>query len=249
MNPADKEMQALLQGIPDKSDRALAEVIMRVNRVDERKIVNDIIQDIATNRLSAPEIIHIDLSVDRTTQPLRLTGAGNYLAAFDATDNNAIISVSLQRSTDRERERFGMKRGRRLRFPFTEIYIYHAAQANKTMQLVKAVGFPSLPIGVEDDSGSSSNSDLVTSLGNSNAATTGQVTATGSSGVLVTENTARKRITIMNPSGSPVYFALGEAATTAKAIILPNSYLTLNTTAEIRVITSGGSIVLGYMEE
>lgn len=233
----------------DPADQGIVLAILQANRLDEQKIIDDIIEDINTRRSRLFDPLYIDLSKDRSQIPQEISGAGTFLGAVDASDNLAEVTISFESAVGDATQRFRLKQGKRLRLPYTRFYLYNDPQPGKWLLLLRARSLPSLTLGVEDDSGESANSDLVQALGNASSADTGQVTVTTASGQVLPENSARKRVTLANPSGSIVYIAIGEAATAAKFMLLPNSYLTLNNTGEIRAIVAAGTVDIGYLEE
>lgn len=229
--------------------RSIVEAITLASRIDERKIVDDILKDTARGQGYEPDILYIDLSADRSKVPLSIDGAGTLLHAVEATDDLANISVGFGQTESDSNRRIIMKDGKRIYRPFVRAHIYHDAQSGKYMKLMRGIELPSLRVGVEDDSGESANSDLVTALGNSAGFTPTQATVTTSSGVIIAANSSRKRVTLCNTStGTTVYINDG-VATTSHFPLLPGVYLTLNTTAEIRGIVGTGSVVVGVLEE
>lgn len=245
-------LEELIAPLP-ADQQVIVRAINLANKVDEQKIIDDLIDNVNLRNSRLFDLIYVDLSIDRSVSPLQITGAGTLLAAFQATDNIASLSVSFEFAEGDSNRRYELKRGRRIKVPYTKFYIYHSAQAGKYIKLLRARSLPSLTLGVEDDSGETSNSDLVTALGNSSTFVTGQVavdtTATGIE--IKAANTSRKRITIKIPStaGSAVYIKAGSVTAADGHMLEPGDSITLNTTAQIKGITSAGSVTVTYLEE
>lgn len=244
----DPVLEAEIKKFPPET-QAIIRAISAANRVDEQKIVDDLLADVGARRTRLFDIIYVDLSIDRSTSPIEVTGGGTILASIEATDNNANLEIAFEFADGDTNRRFQMRRGKRLFLPYTRFFIYHSAQSGKTIKLLRARELPSVRLGVEDDSGETANSDLVNALGNSSGFTPSQVTVTGSSTSIVAANTSRKRVTLVNTDPAATVYINDGVATTSHFPLLPGTYLVLNTTAEIRGITSGGSVVIGVMEE
>lgn len=233
--------------------RPIVEAILLSSRLDEIKIIDDLLSDTQNRRSQLFDVIYIDLSIDRSTAPLEISGGGTLLAGIDATDNLANITVSLGYQEQDANRRFALLKGKTIRLPFARVYIYHAAQAGKYLKLLRATSLPSIGFGVEDYSSSGQTQDLVDALGNGSSFGAGQVTVPATAGGILIKaaNTSRKRITITN-SGSNTIFLGASAALTAIASshALPaGASITLNNTAAIYGIVAAGNEIATYLEE
>lgn len=228
--------------------KELVEAIVLAMRYSERDAVMDNIRDIAFNKQQYFRPFYIDLSIDRSTVPLKITGTFNLLRAFQATDNNATATVSFHYPNPSAEARLELKRGREIEGGWIEAYIYHTAQAGKYMTLLLGLSLPSAKVAVRDDSGETANSDLVTALGNASGFTPTQVSVSTSDIEIIAANTARKRVTLVNTGAATVYINDG-VATTSHFPLLPNTYLTLQNTAQIKGIAASGTCIVGVLEE
>lgn len=245
MNPAlEAELKKLS---PDA--QAIVRAITTANRVDEQKIIDDLLSDVGARRARLFDVIYVDLSIDRSAQPLELTGGGTFIHAAEASDDLANLSIGFEQAESQSERRLTMKEGKRFFLPFTKVFIYHSAQSGKYMKLLRGREMPSLRLGVEDDSGESANSDLSTALANSSGFTPTQATVTAASTSIIAANTARRRVTIVNTDPATTIYINDGVATTSHFPVLPGTYLVLNTTAEIRGISGGGNVVVGVLEE
>lgn len=237
MPPLSKEVQDIVTAI------------QQANKTDEIKIVDDILLSVKQNRLQPFDILYIDLSIDRSAKPLRITGAGTLILAVEATDDLANLTIGFPGTESDSNKRIQMKDGKRLFLPYTEFFVYHSAQSGKYMKLLRGREMPSLKIGVEDDSGESANSDLSTALGNSSGFTPTQVSVTTASTTIIAANTSRRRVTLVNTDAANIVYINDGVATTSHFPLMPGAYLVLNTTVEIRGIVSAGTALVGVMEE
>lgn len=239
------EMDMILEkASPDA--KPIIEAIWKANRVDEIKIIDDILKDVNIRRLKLFDLIKVDLSVDRSVTPLSISGGGTYLAAFSATSTTAELSVSFEEPESNSDRRFTLVQGRRLRVPYTKLYIYHSAQSGAEMFLMRAYSLPSLPLGVEDDSSQTDLSDLAGALGLSSALGASQVTVGITATLIKASNTSRKRITIKVPqsAANPVYIDDENTVTTTTGHELsPGDAITIHTTAAIYGIASASTTV------
>lgn len=237
----------------DSNTQAIIDAIQAANKNDEVKIVDDILSNVEKRNASYFDIIYIDLSIDRTTSPLKISGAGTFIMAVEATDDLAYLSIGIGQNESNDKRRIVLRDGKRLYMPFVEFYVYNNVQAGKYIKLLRGRELPSVKVGVEDDSGESANSDLSTALGNSSIITTAQITVDTTVGgtVIKAANSARRRITIKVPNDASVpVFIKGAAVTTANGHRLdPGDAITLNTFGAIYGIVSAGSVVVTYLEE
>jgi len=231
--------------------QAIVKAILTANRVDEKKIINDLIEEIRERRTRLFDVIYVDLSIDRSSSPLEINGAATILGAVEATDSVSALTVSFETQDADSTRRFELKRGKVLLLPYTKFYIYHSAQSGKYLKLLRAQSLPSLELGVQDYSSDSAQASLETALGNSSTFSTGQVTVDNTADQIKAANTSRKRIVIKNPTGGvAVFIGLTSGVTASNGHRLdPGDAITLNTTAAIYGITSAGSAVVTYLEE
>lgn len=242
-------LEQILKRVP-ADQRSTVEAIITAFSVDEIQSVDKILEDVKQNRFAPFDVIYVDLSIDRSTNPLRITGAGTFIHGAEATDDLANVSIGFPGTESDEKKRISVYDGKRLYLPFTEFFIYNAAQAGKYIKLLRGRELPSMQMGIEDDSGESANSDLVIALGNSSAFSTDQVTVTSTATSIIAANTARKRITIRNNDVSNPVFIGVAGVTAADGWYLPaGAAVTLNTNAAIFGITASGSVTVSYLEE
>jgi hypothetical protein len=229
---------------------AIALAIQIANRKDERKIIDDILMDMAQRNLTPFDIVYIDLSIDRSTSPLQITGAGTFIIAADASDETAECSVGVGQNESDDKKRIGLREGKRLFLPYTEFFVYHDAQAGKWLKLLRGRELPSLKVGVEDDSGTNSGNNLEQALGVSATYTTAQVAITGAQAQIKAANSTRKRIMITNLSaGDWLYIGNTGVLSTTGTGIPPGGSVVLNTTAAVFGISTGAAFNCSYMEE
>lgn len=237
----------------DRNTMEIVQAIQAANQRDETKIIDDIIADVGLRNVVPTRIEYIDLSIDRSGSPQKITGAGTFIIAAEATDDQANVSIGFGSTESDANKRITLRDGKRLYLPFTEFYVYHAAQAGKYMKLMVGRENPSMKVGVEDDSGESANADLSVALGNSSVIATAQVAVATTAGgtTIKAANTARRRITIKvpNDAGVPV-FIRNTAPTVSNGYRLdPGDSITLNTTSAIVGIVSVGTVTVSYLEE
>ena len=232
-----------------KEEKGIVDAIRAANSFDEKGLIDNIIKDVQERRARLFDVIYIDLSIDRSTQPLELSGAGTVLIGLEATDNNSSCDISFELPADAN-NRISFKRGKRFFGPYSKIYIYHSAQSGKYLKLMRGFGTRSIFAGFEDDSGETANSDLVTALGNSSAIATGQISVGTSSTVIKAANTNRKRITIKVPASAanPVYIGVSGVTTGDGHCLDPGDAITLNTTDAIYGDAAAATTVT-YLEE
>lgn len=247
------EQQRILSGM-SKEEKAVVDAIMLANSMDEKGLIDSIIKDVNERRSRLFDVIYVDLSIDRSTRPLEITGAGTLLAAVEASDNNAAVTLSFEVQDQATESRIEFKRGKRMYAPYSRIYIYHAAQSGKYMKILRGFGTRSVFLGFEDDSGESANSDLVVALGNSSVISTGQVNVPTTAGgtVIKAANTSRKRITLKVPETATEAVFIGNTGLTASNghRLGPGDAIVLNTTAAIYGITATGTVNgVSYLEE
>lgn len=234
------------------NERAVVDAIQIANSFDEKGLIDSVIMDVNERRASLFDFIYIDLSIDRSTAPLEISGAGTLIASVEATDNNANVSIAYELQDQSSSRRLELKRGKRMYAPYSKFYIYHTAQAGKYMKLMRGFGTRSVFLGFEDDSGETANSDLVIALGNGSTYSTNQATVDTAADLIIAANTARKRVTIKNPSssGATVYIGLTSGVTTSTGHILDaGDSITLNNTGAVYGIVAAGSVTLSYLEE
>lgn len=239
--------KAKVEKLPAEA-RELVEAIVLAMRYSERDAVMDNIRDISFNKQQYFRPFYIDLSQDRSTVPLKISGTFNLIRAFQATDNNATATISFHYPEPSSTARLELKRGREIEGGFTEAYIYHSAQSGKSMTLLLGLSMPSARVAVRDDSGETANSDLVIALGNSSSITGSQASITTSESEIVPANTARKRVTLVN-AGSAIVYINGTTATASHFPLLPGMAITLNTTDTVRGIAASGTQIIGILEE
>lgn len=227
----------------------IIDAILLSSKIDEKKIVDDILKDIAKGGSDYTDLIYIDLSVDRSTKPEIFTGAGTLLHAVEASDDLASLTVGFRDAESDEKRRISLRDGKRIYRPYVKFFVYNTAQPGKYIKLLRGTELPSLRVGVEDDSSESSNSDLVQALSNSSGFTPSQVSVGASDTAILSANLSRKRVTLVNTDSAAIVYINDGAATTSHFPILPGAYITLNTTAAIRGITSAGTVVVGVLEE
>jgi len=237
-----------------KETQDIVHAILAANRVDEQKIIDDLIADINARRTRLFDIIRVDLSVNRSADPLEITGAGTVLIAYRASNATVNCAVSFEVQEPDSNRRYTLVQGRRLKFPFTKFYIYHSAQAAGTfMELIRARSLPSLQLGVEDDSSDSASAGLETALGMSTAIATGQVAVDNAGNdVIKAANTNRKRITIKVPASATqaVFIGITGVAAGDGHRLDPGDAITLHTTAAIYGVTAAaGAVTVTYLEE
>ena len=235
----------------DSNTQAIVDAIQAANQRDETKIIDDIIADVSKRNVVPTRIEYIDLSIDRSVTPQKITGAGTFIIAAEATDDQANVSIGFGSTESDSNKRITLRDGKRLYLPFTEFFVYHAAQAGKYMKLMVGRENPSMKVGVEDDSGESANSDLSVALGNSDSIATGQVAVNGTADQIIAANLSRRRVTICNQDGGTELFIGLTAAVTATTgfCVKPGATITLNTTAAIYGITTGAAITVSKLEE
>lgn len=229
----------------------IIDAILLSSKIDEKKIVDDILKDIAKGGSDYTDLLYIDLSVDRSTKPEIITGAGTLLHAVEASDDLAVCSVGFRDGESDDKRRISLKDGKRIYRPFVKIFLYNNPQPGKYLKLLRGTELPSLRVGVEDDSGEAANSDLVQALGNSNSFVTGQVLVNTSAVLLVAANSSRKRITIKSIGTNPNDVAIGNAGVAMNTghRLGVGDAITLNTTAEIYAIGANTGNTLTYLEE
>lgn len=246
MLPAN--FKAIYEKMSDQ-EKAVVDAIMIAARFDESALIDSVINDVNQRRAQYFDILYIDLSIDRSTQPLEISGAATGLLAIEATDNNAELSVAFELPDQSVEKRVVYKRGRRFFAPMSKFYVYHSAQSGKYMKLMRVMSTRSIFAGFEDDSGEAANSDLVVALGNSSVITTGQVSVGTSATLIKAANTSRKRIVITNnDTGADLYIGASGVTTATGLKLAPGASIVLNTTA---AIYGDGSAPLtaSYLEE
>lgn len=237
----------------DPSERMVLDAIRAANNMDEKGVIDSIINDVQERRARFFDIIYVDLSIDRSNSPLIISGAGTFLACIEATDSNANATLSFEVEDADTNRRITFKSGKRVRVPFSRFYIYHSAQAAKTMKILRGFDTRSLLVGFEDNSSDASTAALETALGNSTAITTGQVAVDNAGNDLIkAANTSRKRITIKVPvtASEAVFIGVTGVSAANGHRLDPGDAITLNTTAAIYGITAGaGPVTVTYLEE
>lgn len=230
--------------------RPIVEAILLSSRLDEIKIIDDLLSDVQNRRSNLFDIIYVDLSIDRSTAPLEISGGGTLLACIEATDNLANITVSLGSQESDANRRFELSKGKAVKLPFSRFYIFHTAQSGKYLKLLRATSLPSIGFGVEDYSTSGSVLDLLTAIGNGTSYAVNQVSVAAVATVIKAANTSRKRITITNAGAATIY--IGSAATVTAAnghALLAGMAITLNNTAAVYGIVAAGAETATYLEE
>lgn len=94
-------------------------------------------KELKERRIQVYRTIEFNLATAKTDYPLEFTG--NYLYVIEATDIKTTISVRLN---EQSRGLLPLYKGRGIRAPFHRLYVTHAAQGAKTLNLA---------IGVESD--------------------------------------------------------------------------------------------------
>lgn len=235
-----------------KEQQDIVTAIQAANKHDELKIVDDLLMDFRQRNISPSSVIYIDLSIDRSVVPYHYTGAGTFIIAADASDDMASVSLGFAGTESDPNKRLTMKKGFRIFSPYTEFFLYHAAQSGKYLKLLIGREHPSIKVGIEDDSSASANSDISVALGNSSTFVTSQVTVDTTAGgtVIAAASATRRRITIQNnDAGTGVYIRTTAPTTLNGFYIPPLGSVTLNTLAGIKGITAAGSVIVSVMEE
>lgn len=229
----------------------IIDAILLSSKIDEKKIVDDILKDIAKGGSDFTDLLYVDLSVDRSTKPDIITGAGTLLHAVEASDDLAVCSVGFRDGESNEKRRISLKDGKRIYRPFVKFFLFNDPQPGKYIKLLRGTELPSLRVGVEDDSGESASSDLVQALGNSASINTNSVNVTTVGSLIIAQNLSRKRITLKNHADAvvPVYIGpSGVTISTGHRLDIGDS-ITINTTAAIYGRTSGSNQTITYLEE
>ena len=251
MTPSSIMAQRIIDNAPADQKPIIA-AILSAYKVDELERVDALFDSILSRRFKPFDIIYIDLSIDRSVNPLVIDGAGTLVAGLEATDNNSVCTVSFQEADADTNRRFTVQRGKLLKIPYTKLFIYHAAQSGKYLKLLRATSLPSFFFGLEDYSGDAANSDLVTALGNSVTFATSQASVDGTAGgtTIIAANAGRKRVIITNTDVATTVYIRVTVPTTANGhALLPQTSLILNTTAAIKGITSGAAALVTALEE
>jgi len=246
------EMERILANMSPE-ERAVVDAIRAANNMDEKGVIDNIIKDVQERRGRFFDVIYVDLSIDRSTAPLQISGAGTFLACIEATDSASNATLSFETEDTDTNRRITFKSGKRVRVPFSRFYIYHAAQAGKTMKILRGFDTRSLLVGFEDNSSDASTAAIETALGNSSAITTGQVSVDNAGNDQIRPlNANRKRVTIKVPVTATEAVFIGVSGLTAANghRLDPGDAIVLNTTAAIHAITAGaGPVVVTYLEE
>jgi len=243
------EIQKKIYQSMTKEEKAVVDAIQIANALDEFELIDKMILDVQARRARLTDVVYVDLSIDRSNAPLEISGAGTALIGIEATDNNANLEISLEVPNGDTNTRIQFKRGKRYFGPFSKIYIYHSAQAGKSMKLMRCFATRSVFAGFEDDSGETANSDLVIALGNSSAIATNQVAVGTSATVIKAANSARKRIKITNnDAGTNLYIGASGVTTSNGDMIPPYGSTVLNTTAAIYGV-GAVALTVSYLEE
>lgn len=231
--------------------QAIVDAIQEANKKDERQIIDQILSDVSKRDFIPFDIVYVDLSIDRSSNPLKITGAGTFIIAVDASDENAIMSVGIGANESNENKRISLKEGKRLYIPYSEFFIYHDAQSGKWMKLLRGRELPSLKVGVEDDSGTAAGDSVAIAVGVANTFGVDQVAMSGAAAQIVAANAARRRITITNTDAGANLFIGPTVAVTASDghMIPPGGSLTLTNTSAIFGITTGATFNVSYLEE
>lgn len=232
-------------------EKGVLDAIRVSNNLDEKGVIDAIINDVQERRTRLFDVLYIDLSIDRSTQPLIISGGGTFLACIEATDSAANCTLSFETENADTNSRVTFKSGKRIRAPFSRFYIYHSAQSGKTMKIMRGFDTKSLLVGFEDNSSDASTAALETALGNSTTFATNQVSVTNSATVIKAANTNRKRITIKNPASNSAACFIGIAGVAANTghQLDPGDAITLNTTAAVYGIHASATQTLTYLEE
>lgn len=244
-----QEINRILAGMTQE-ERSVVDAIRVANSMDEKSTIDSIINDVQERRARFFDIIYVDLSIDRSNSPLVISGGGTILACIEGTDSNANATLSFELEEGNANNRVTFKQGKRIRAPFSRFYIYHSAQAGKSMKLLRGFDTRSLLVGFEDDSSDQSTANLETALANSTAFTTGQITVGTTSTLIKAANTSRKRIVIKVPqaAANPVYIGVSGVTTGDGHCIDPGDSLTLNSTAAIYGDAAANTVIT-YLEE
>ena len=236
----------------DKDTQAIVDAIQAANQKDETKIIDDILADIGKRNTLPFDIVYVDLSIDRSTAPLKVTGAGTFIIAVDASSESVECSIGIGTNESNSQRRITLREGKRIFLPYTEFFIYHDAQtAGSYIKLLRGRELASLKLGIEDDSGTAAGDSVAAALGLSSTFSTAQVAVDGTADLIKAANSSRKRITITNTdAGADLFIGLTAAVTaTTGHCIKPGASITINTTAAVYGITTGAAITVSYLEE
>jgi hypothetical protein len=246
----EQDVETIVKGVPP-DQQAIVRAILLSNRIDEVRIVDNIISDIKQRRAKYFDIVYIDLSIDRSITPLKLDGAGTLLDAIDATDDFANISVGFDESTESDdKSRIILREGKRIKVPYVHFFIYHSAQSGKFMKLLRGRELPSLKIGIEDDSSESVNSDLAQALGNSAIIATAQVSIGTTATLIAAADASRRRITIKVPSsGQGVYIGVAGVLTSNGHLLDAGDAITINTEGAIYGVVASSTQTITRLVE
>ncbi len=244
-----KYAEDLIKSLPPNQRDIAAAIIAATAQESDMQSLDSMFQHIQQNRFSPFDVIYVDLSINRASSPLELSGAGTFIFGAESTDNSSTCSISYENPDEDSNRRLTIVRGKGFNLPFTKVYLYHAAQSGKYLKLLRGTSLPSFLFGMVDYSGIDANSDLVQALGNSNTFTPSQVSVTSSSTTIIAANASRKRLTLVNIDTAATVYINAGVATTAHFPLLPGAYITLNTTAQVRGITAAGTVVVGVLEE
>jgi hypothetical protein len=246
------EMNKILANMSPE-ERNVVDAIRAANNMDEKGVIDNIIKDVKERRGRFFDLIYVDLSIDRSTTPLQISGAGTFLACIEATDSAANATISFEVEDGDTNRRFVFKSGKRIRAPYASFYIYHTAQAGKTMKIMRGFDTRSLLVGFEDNSSDASTANLETALANSTAIVTNQVSVDNAGNDQIRPiNLNRKRVTIKVPvtATEAVFIGITGVSAANGHRLDPGDAITLNTTAAIHAITAGaGPVVVTYLEE